>query len=102
MEQWLPRGFSLTNDKRIKKVIAVSEDWQIYSTNQDTFVLATTAALYETWLRDYSLPEGIFCEIESNKKYKVFCSQGDYLISSLEKGPFPEDVGQVEAFSITS
>lgn len=100
MMQWLPRGFSLSDDKRIKKVISSSENWQIYSTNQDTYVLAVTTALYETWLEDYSLPDGIFHEIESNEKYQVFCSKGDYLISSLENGPFPDSFGQVEAFSI--
>ena len=100
MTQWLPRGFSLSDDKRIKKVISSSENWQIYSTNQDTYVLAVTTALYETWLKDYSLPDGIFHEIESNEKYQVFCSKGDYLISSLENGPFPDSFGQVEAFSI--
>ena len=100
MMQWLPRGFSLSDDKRIKKVISSSENWQIYSTNQDTYVLAVTTALYETWLKDYSLPSGIFHEIESNEKYQVFCSKGDYLISSLENGPFPDSFGQVEAFSI--
>ena len=100
MMQWLPRGFSLSDDKRIKKVISSSENWQIYSTNQDTYVLVVTTALYETWLKDYSLPDGIFHEIESNEKYQVFCSKGDYLISSLENGPFPDNFGQVEAFSI--
>ena len=100
MMQWLPRGFSLSDDKRIKKVISSSVNWQIYSTNQDTYVLAVTTALYETWLKDYSLPGGIFHEIESNEKYQVFCSKGDYLISSLENGPFPDSFGQVEAFSI--
>ena len=85
MMQWLPRGFSLSDDKRIKKVISSSENWQIYSTNQDTFVLAVTTDLYELWLKDYSLPDGIFHEVVSNEKYQVFCSKGDYLISSLEK-----------------
>ena len=100
MMQWLPRGFSLSDDKRIKKVISSSENWQIYSTNQDTFVLAVTTDLYELWLKDYSLPDGIFHEVVSNAKYQVFCSKGDYLISSLENGPFPDSFGQVEAFSI--
>ena len=100
MMQWLPRGFSISDDKRIKKVISSSDNWQIYSTNQDTYVLAVTTALYETWLKDYSLPDGIFHEIKSNEKYQVFCSKGDYLVSSLENGPFPDSFGQVEAFSI--
>jgi hypothetical protein len=100
MMQWLPRGFSISDDKRIKKVISSSDNWQIYSTNQDTYVLAVTTALYESWLRDYSLPDGIFQEIEIQEKYRMFCSKGDYLISSLENGPYPDSFGQVEAFSI--
>ena len=97
MEQWLPRGTSVTAEKRIKKMISASEDWQIYSTNQDSYVLAATHSIYEKWINSYSLPEGIFCDIGD---CKVFQSSGNYLISSLDKGPYPENNGQVEAFSI--
>lgn len=97
MEQWLPRGTSVTAEKRIKKMISASEDWQIYSTNQDSYVLAATCSVYKKWIDNYSLPEGIFSDIND---CKVFCSSGNYLISSLDKGPYPENNGQVEAFSI--
>ena len=97
MEQWLPRGTSVTTEKRIKKLINASEDWQIYSTSQDSYVLAATCSLYKEWIDKYSLPEGLFTEINH---YMVFCSTGNYLISSLDKGPYPENNGQVEAFSI--
>lgn len=97
MEQWLPRGTSVTNEKRIKKMITASKDWQIYSTNQDSYVLAATRSIYKEWTDNFSLPEGIFTE---SNDYKVFCSSGNYLISSLDKGPYPENNGQVEAFSI--
>lgn len=97
MEQWLPRGTSVTKEKRIKKMITASKDWQIYSTNQDSYVLAATRSIYKEWTDNYSLPEGIFAETND---YKVFCSSGNYLISSLDKGPYPENNGQIEAFSI--
>lgn len=97
MEQWLPRGTSVTAEKRIKKMISASEDWQIYSTNQDSYVLAATHSIYKAWIDKYSLPEGIFCDVNN---CKVFHSSGNYLISSLDKGPYPENNGQVEAFSI--
>ena len=97
MEQWLPRGTSVTAEKRIKKMISASEDWQIYSTNQDSYVLAATKSIYNTWIDHYSLPEGVFCDINN---LKVFYSSGNYLISSLNNGPYPENNGQVEAFSI--
>ena len=97
MEQWLPRGTSVATEKRIKKIISASEDWQIYSTNQDSYVLAATDSLYRKWVRDYSLPDGVFSSVDG---YKLFCSSGNYLISSLSQGPYPENNGQVEAFSI--
>lgn len=97
MEQWLPRGTSVTAEKRIKKMISASEDWQIYSTNQDSYVLAATHSIYKMWIDNYSLPEGIFTDVND---CKVFHSSGNYLISSLDKGPYPENNGQVEAFSI--
>lgn len=97
MEQWLPRGTSLSDEKRIKKLISASKDWQIYSTNQDSYVLAATNSLYCKWVEEYSLPGGIFSVCDG---YKVFCSSGNYLVSSLNQGPYPENNGQVEAFSI--
>jgi len=100
MEQWLPRGTAITTDKRIKRMISASKDWQIYSTNQDSYVLAATASIYETWVNKYDLPEGVFAGTTANDNCKIFCSSGNYLISSLDKGPYPENNGQVEAFSI--
>ena len=97
MEQWLPRGTSVAKEKRIKKMIAASKDWQIYSTNQNSYVLAATRSIYKEWTDNYSLPEGLFTEAND---YKVFCSSSNYLISSLDKGPYPENDGQVEAFSM--
>ena len=99
MGQFLPRGYSVSHDKRIRRMIAEGPDWQIYLTNVDSYVLAVEPGLYDRWVTDYSLPAGIFSET-APPKYKVFVSSGDYLVSSLAKGPFPEDNGQVEAFSI--
>ena len=78
-------------------MISASTDWQIYSTNQDSYVLAATHSIYKKWIDNYSLPEGIFTDVND---CKIFCSSGNYLISSLDKGPYPENNGQVEAFSI--
>jgi len=99
MSQFLPRGYRVSPDKRIRKLIAEGEYWQIYLTNVDSFALAVKPDLYARWVSDYSLPEGLFSDSESGE-YKVLISTGNYLISSLENGPFPENNGQVEAFSI--
>lgn len=100
MSQFLPRGYHVSSDKRIKRMIAEGSDWQIYLTNTDSYALAVKPALYLRWLTDDSLPEGIFSDTIS-QEYMVLVSSGDYLIASLEKGPYPENNGQIEAFSIT-
>lgn len=99
MSQFLPRGYKVSSDKRIRKLIAEGEGWQIYLTNMDSYALAVKPELYEKWISEYSLPEGLFVDSYSGE-YKTLLSTGNYLISSLEKGPFPENNGQVEAFSI--
>ena len=89
----------MSPDKRIRKLIAEGECWQIYLTNVDSYALAVKPALYYKWVSDCSLPEGIF-EDSSSGEYNVLLSKGNYLISSMQDGPFPENNGQVEAFSI--
>lgn len=100
MEQWLPRGTAIKTEKRIKKLISSGERWQLYSTNQDTYVLAATASLYDKWTSDYLLPKGIFELLAGEMECWVYCSKGEYIVSSLEQGPFPLNIGQIEAFSI--
>lgn len=100
MEQWLPRGTTVITEKRIKKMISSGKDWQIYSTNQDTYVLVVTTTLYEKWGADYLLPKGIFDRLTDNSELWIYCSSGHYIISSLEQGPYPNNNGQIEAFSI--
>lgn len=99
MSQFFPRGYLVSPDKRIRKLIAEGERWQIYLTNVDSYALVVKRSLYDKWINEYSLPEGIF-EDSSLGEYKVLLSAGNYMISSMEEGPFPENNGQVEAFSI--
>lgn len=99
MNQFLPRGCHISSENRIKKMVASGCDWQIYLTNLDTYVLAVKTALYDKWIADYSLPERIFLN-ELINDCKVFLSSSNYLVSSMERGPYPEDNGQIEAFSI--
>ena len=99
MSQMLPRGCKISDDNKIKKMIAKGTNWQIYFTNQDAYVLAVTFGLYQTWVSNYFLPEAVFLD-DRFQGCRVFISSGDYIISSLDKGPYPENSGQVEAFSI--
>ena len=100
MNQLLPRGCHLLDDTKITRMIASGKDWQIYMTNMDTYALAVELSLYEKWIEKCSLPEGIFLPVERFSSCRVFVSKGNYIISSIDKGPYPANNGQVEAFSI--
>lgn len=100
MNQLLPRGCQLLDDTKITRMIVSGEDWQIYMTNMDTYALAVELSLYEKWIEKCSLPEGIFLPAEMFASCRVFVSKGNYIISSIDKGPYPDNNGQIEAFSI--
>lgn len=99
MSQYLPRGCRISEENRIKKMVVGGCGWQIYLTNLDAYVLVVRMSLYEKWVSEFSLPESIFID-EPINNLKVFLSSSNYLISSMERGPYPEDNGQIEAFSI--
>lgn len=99
MNQFLPRGCSISADRRIRTLVSEGTGWQIYLTNLDTYVLAVKPELYRYWVDRYSLPEGIFKDLLTYS-FKVISTSSEYLISSIEKGPYPTDSVQVEAFSI--
>lgn len=100
MNQLLPRGCQLLDDTKITRMIASGMNWQIYLTNKDTYALAADPSLYNTWIEKCSLPEGIFLPAEMFTSCRVFVSKDNYIISSIDKGPYPTDNRQIEAFSI--
>lgn len=100
MDQWLPRGFDAIDNIRIRKIIASGDEWQIYITDKDTYVLAVVKELYDMWIKNNDILDGLFKSVDTSDERFVFVSKPDYLISSLDKGPFPENGQQVEAFAI--
>lgn len=101
MEQMLPRGYAVNDQCRIKKRIAGSSDWEIYTTNNGCYVIAVVSALFEKWTDRGFLPPGIFLPETENLDCRIFCGAPGYLISSMDQGPFPTSSNQVEAFAVT-
>ncbi len=99
MAQFLPRGYRVSAENRIKKLVAGGNDWQIFLTNVDSYVLVVKPNLYYKWVSDCLLPTGIFTD-DLDPEYWIFQSSSNYIISSIAKGPYPKNNGQVEAFSI--
>lgn len=99
MEQLLSRGCRLSPDARVTKMIAEGEEWQIYQTNIGAYALAVCHPLFDRWVEMGDLPTGIFLEDEF-PGCRVFLSTKNYLVSSMEQGPYPWERAQIEAFSI--
>lgn len=100
MIQWLPRGYDEIENIRIRRLINHEKQWQLYENECNTYVLAVTNKLYEKWVVDGCIYRGLFSKIKiDDKELYLFTSKYGYMISSLEKGPFPSDSGQIEAFA---
>ena len=100
MSQFLQRGFEVSDGRKIKKAVSDEGEWQIYVTNVDSFVLAVSDILYRKWVSECYLPEGIFKKCDEQGCY-IFSSSANYLISSLNNGPFPDTLEQIDAFSLS-
>lgn len=99
MNALLPRGYLITQDRKVTKMITEGDTWQIFLTNHDTYVLAVLPQLYARWCEGYGLSGGLFQKIEGAEGF-ILPSANDYLISSVDKGPFPKKQAQIEAFSV--
>lgn len=99
MERMLPRGYRITEEKKITKLLSEGKNWQLYLTSLGSFVLAVTPEIYNYWITNCSLPTGIFSFSEDSQCH-IIAASSNYLIASLNDGPFPNNNGQVEAFSI--
>ena len=101
MEQLLPRGFALSLDSRVKRMVASGDNWQIYTTNINGYALAVRPELFELWTQHYRFPDGLFLPEGIHPDCRILSGSRDYMIASMEQGPYPGDTGQVEAFSMT-
>ena len=97
MKRLLPRGYPVAGNDRLGGEIAQGEDWQIYRTGRGGFALAAAETLWATWQREFPESEKIFAHLPG-EGCRLAVSEGEYLIASLEQGPYPENLSQVEAF----
>lgn len=97
MAEMLPRGFTTDGHRKVTRMIAAGQDWQIYLTNTDTYVLAVSESLFSSWEQDFPEPAGLFAKPD-DLCCRVLWSSSEYLISSMDQGPYPHNSAQIEAF----
>jgi AAA+ superfamily predicted ATPase len=98
---WIPRGTKLCNDLTANKLIAEGQHWQIVTSNFDNFILIAKPILYSKWIDKDIISDSLFQKMNyNNEEYYIFYSKSDYIISSVEFGPYPDNVLSARAFAI--
>jgi AAA+ superfamily predicted ATPase len=101
-KSWLPRGTKLFNDIVVDKLISAGKNWQILKNTYDCFILIVKPELYLKWLKNDLISETLFKKMTyANEEYNIFCSKNDYLISSVEHGPYPYNTLSAHAFALS-
>ena len=95
----LPRGYELLPECHVKRQIATGKEWCIYQTSMKTYALVASSSAVSAWQQEGC--GDIFKALSEQDTYAFVSSSPDYLIASLNDGPFPENSAQIEAFSTT-
>ena len=95
----LLRGYELLPECHVKRQIATGKEWCIYQTSMKTYALVASSSAVSAWQQEGC--GDIFKALSEQDTYAFVSSSPDYLIASLNDGPFPENSAQIEAFSTT-
>lgn len=97
LDSELPRGYELQVNCRVRRKISGADEWGIYLTNENTYALIVTFDLYNRWSNYLSID--IFKNLSDRPLYSYVSATGEYIVSDLADGPFPDQSDQVVAFS---
>ena len=101
MEKWLPRGFQISNDVSVAKLLSFGDEWQLYLTGNKGFAVAISPALQEKWNGLSLLPKDLLSEktVDNHLVYVAY-DKHDNMISSVKHGPYPSNYSDAVAFAI--
>lgn len=99
---WLPTGFLLPNGSKIRKLIVNENQWQILLSDTDNYVLAVKPELRDKWIHESLVGSHLFENVDfKGNLVSFFISKQEYLVSSVQYGPYPENNMQARAFAIS-
>jgi hypothetical protein len=100
-DMWLSRGAKFDNDVIVSKLISKGQNWQIVLSTFDMYVLLVKPDLFFKWVSKEFIPDTLFkCVVYNNNEYYVYYSKSDYIISSIEYGPYPDNSLSARVFAI--
>ena len=102
VNNFLPQGFILPDGSRRGKILACDSSWQIVRTSEGSSALIVLPVLYEKWLVNNLIGEKLFYPVNfNNELYFVLTSKSGYLISSVQYGPYPENLMEARTFAMS-
>lgn len=101
MEEWLSRGFQISNDILIGKLLSFGNEWQLYATSIKGYAIAVSPALFEKWNESTLLPAGLLSKTMAGaREVYIAFDKHDSIIASVKHGPYPVNYSDAVAFAI--
>ena len=98
---WLKRGQPLPDNSVIRNLEICFEEVQVFLTSYESYVLIVQKQLLRRWVEQGLVSDTLFSKVDSSKEdLYSFISKPDYIVSSLQYGPFPIAVIDAQAFAI--
>ena len=101
IKNWIPRGFLLPDESKSRKLLNSGDSWQIILTSTGNSAFVTTPELVEKWADAGIVGEKLFFPVKTAQgDFFIFIGKHDYLISSVQQGPYPNTNLEARAFAI--
>lgn len=97
---WLKRGHPLPDNSVIRNLEICFDEVQILLTSYESYVLIVQKQLLHRWIEQELVSDILFSKVNSTKEDLYwFISKPDYIVSSIQYGPFPIAFVDAQAFA---
>jgi len=98
---WLKRGQILPDNSVIRNLEICFDEVQVFLTSYESYVIIVQKQLLRRWVEQRLISDTLFSKVDSSKEDLYwFISKPDYIVSSLQYGPFPIAFIDAQAFAI--
>ena len=98
---WLPKGYKLEDESKIRSLLYSGDDWQIFNTDGLNNILLVRPELVQRWRRTGFLDNTFFCEVAFGAElFWGLLSHKKYALEPVESGNSPESKVDALAFAL--
>jgi len=99
---WLPKGYELSDESKIRSLLFSCGDWQIFDTNGSNRVLLVKPKLAEKWIEHGFLEKPLFeTLVFGTVSFKILFSNTSYLMAPVKSGLSPTQKTDALAFALS-